>query len=157
MQKTFSLKPLMELAQHDKEAATRELGQRNKHEHDVQEKLAMLKRYRNEYQNRLQEATRTGIDPLALRNFQQFIDKLDEAILQQCKVLEQSQVSVQLGRSEFDSTQRKLKSYTTLQERHFVALKKVEAKSEQTALDEHTGRFAAYQMQQAEEKKNNQH
>ncbi len=154
MQKPFSLKPLMELAQHHKEAATRELGQRNKREHDAQEKLDMLGRYRNEYQTRLQAATHNGIDPLALRNFQQFIDKLDEAILQQRKVLEQSRVSVQQGRNEFDSTTRKLKSYATLQERHIEEQKKVEAKAEQSALDEHTGRFAAYRMQQAEEKNN---
>ena len=154
MQKPFTLKPLMELAQHHKEAATRELGQRNKTEHAAQEKLDMLRRYRNEYQTRLQEATRVGIDPLELRNFQQFIDKLDEAIFQQRKVLEQSRVSVAQGRTEFDSTQRRLKSYTTLQDRHMEEQKKVEAKSEQSALDEHTGRFAAYRMQQAEEKKN---
>lgn len=154
MQKTFSLKPLLELAQHDKEAATLELGQRNKREHEAQEKLEMLKRYRDEYQTRLQETTRSGIDPAELRNFQQFINKLDEAILQQSKVLAQSKISVQTGRTEFDNTQRKLKSYSTLQDRHFEELKKIESKSEQTALDEHTGRFAAYRMQQAEEKKN---
>lgn len=154
MQKPFSLKPLMELALHHKEAATRELGQRNKTEHAAQERLDMLKSYRNEYQTRLQAATRNGIEPAELRNFQQFIDKLDDAILQQRKVLEQSHVSVQQGRSEFDSTQRRLKSYTTLQDRHLEEQKKVEAKSEQSALDEHTGRHAAYRMQQNEEKNN---
>lgn len=154
MSKNFTLKPLMELAQHHKEAATRELGQRNKVEHDAQEKLEMLKRYRNEYQTRLQEATRNGIDPLALRNFQQFIDKLDEAIFQQRRVLEQSRVSVAQGRSEFDSTQRRLKSYTTLHDRHLEEQKKAVAKSEQNALDEHTGRFAAYRMRESEDKNN---
>lgn len=152
MHKTFSLKPLMELAEHHKEAATRELGQRNQREHAAQEKLDMLKRYRSEYQTRLQAAAHEGIDPLALRNFQQFIDKLDEAIFQQRKVLEQSRVSVQQGRSEFDSTTRKLKSYATLQDRHLEELKKVTAKAEQNALDEHTGRFAAYRMRESEDK-----
>src|SRR5487761_2086998 len=140
MQKPFTLQPLMNLAQHQNESATRELGQRNKQQHDVEEKLQLLQRYRTDYQARLQSASQVGMDPAELRNFQQFINKLDEANAQQRKMLEHSKVRVQAGRSEFDSTQRRLKSYSTLQERHNEEQKKADSKSEQRALDEHTGR-----------------
>jgi len=153
MVKQFTLQPVMNLAQHKKESATRELGQLNKQQHTAQGKLEMLQQYRKDYQARLQEISKGGMAPADLRNFQQFINKLDEAIAQQLRVLAQSKASVQEGRNELDKTHRKLKSFTTLQERHIEEQKIVEAKSEQRALDEHTGRFAARRMQQAEDKK----
>ena len=152
MFKPFSLQPLMNLAQHQNESATRELGQRNRQQQSMQEKLEMLQKYRSDYQARLQAASQSGMDPAALRNFQEFINKLDEAIAQQRLSVEQSKVSVQAGRSEFDTTQRKLKSYSTLQERHVEEQKKVDAKSEQRAQDEYTGRFSALRIQNAEDK-----
>lgn len=151
MFKPFSLQPLMNLAQHQNESATRELGQLHKQQHDAQGKLEMLQRYRSDYQTRLQESSQSGMNPAELRNFQRFINKLDEAIAQQRKLVEQSKVSVQAGRSEFHTAQRKLKSFTTLHERHLADQKKVADKSEQRALDEHTGRFAASRMLQTED------
>ena len=143
MSKPFSLKPLLDLAQLKNESATRELGHLNKRQHEAQEKLDVLLQYRKDYQNRLQESTRNGMSPADLRNFQQFINKLDEAITQQIKAVDQSKVSVQAGRTEFNTAQRKLKSFSTLQDRHIEEQIKVEAKLEQHALDEHTGKFAA--------------
>ncbi len=152
MRKPFTLQPLLNLAVLKNESATRELGERNRQQGDAQSKLEALQQYRKEYQARLQESTRSGMTPADLRNFQKFINKLDAAIEQQRKVLDQSKQSVQLGRGEFQTTQRKLKSFTTLEERHIEAQKKGEAKSEQLASDEHSGRFAAYRMLSANDK-----
>ncbi|MFM2407919.1 MAG: flagellar protein FliJ [Pseudomonadota bacterium] len=152
MHKPFTLQPLMNLAQHQTESATRELGQLNQREHAAQDKLEMLQQYRNDYQTRLQASIQNGMEPLQLRNFQQFINKLDDAIAQQKKAVLQSHLSVERGRTEFDSTQRKLKSYSTLHDRYLEEQKHLDSKAEQHLLDEHTGRFAAYRMQQADEK-----
>lgn len=151
MAEPFSLQPLVKLAQHQNDSATRRLGQLNKQQQSAQEKLETLQQYRKDYQTRLQEATQSGISHADLRNFQQFISKIDEAIGQQLKQVEQSKVSTQTGRSEFDATQRKLKSFDTLQQRHIEEQKKVAEKSEQKALDEHTGRMAAYKMNDIED------
>ena len=150
MIKPFSLQPLMNLAQHQNDSATRNLGKLNKQQQSAQEKLETLQQYRRDYQTRLQESTQTGMNPVELRNFQEFINKLDEAISQQLKAVEQSKISTQIGRGEFDTTQRKLKSFDTLQQRHIEEQKKVADKSEQKALDEHTGRFASQKMIEAE-------
>lgn len=141
----------MKLAQYQNNSATHKLGQLNKQQQSAQQNLDTLVEYRKDYQARLQEATRNGMSPADLRNFQQFINKLDEAISQQLKLVEQSKASTQAGRSEFDTTQRKLKSFDMLQQRHIEEQKKIAAKSEQKTLDEHTGRFAAYQMNNIEE------
>lgn len=152
MIKPFSLQPLINLTQHQNETATRKLGQLNRLEQSAQQKLDTLMEYRKDYQNRLQEASRVGMDQAQLRNFQHFINKLDDAISQQRKALEQSKVSTQMGRAEFDATQRKLKSFDTLHQRHIDAQKTLAEKSEQKALDEHTSRLSAYKMNNPENK-----
>ena len=151
MIKPFSLQPLMNLAQHQSESATRKLGQLNKKQQSAEQQLDMLREYRKDYQTRLQEATRNGMDPAELRNFQQFINKLDEAISQQLKAVELSKASTQVGRGEFNTAQRKLKSLDTLQQRHIDTQNKAAEKSEQKMLDEHTSRFAAYKINNPED------
>ncbi len=151
MIKPFSLQPLMSLAQHQNDSATRNLGQLNKQQQSAQQKLDTLLEYRKDYQARLQETTQSGMNPADLRNFQQFINKLDEAISQQLKAVEQSKASTQVGRGEFDTMQRKLKSFDTLQQRHIEEQNKIAVKSEQKTQDEHTGRLAAYKMINAED------
>ena len=151
MIKPFSLQPLMNLAQQQNDSATRNLGRLNKQQQGAQQNLDTLLEYRKDYQTRLQEATRNGMDPTELRNFQQFINKLDEAISQQLKAVEQSKVSTQAGRGEFNTAQRKLKSFDILQQRHIETQNKVAEKSEQKVLDEHTGRLTAYKMNNTED------
>lgn len=146
MTKPFPLQPLLNLAQMNNESATRRLGQLNKKQHDTQAQLETLQQYRRDYQKRMQDSSQNAMDPVLLRNFQEFINKLDAAIAQQIKAVEQSKQSAQQGLGEFTSTQRKLKSFDTLQQRHIETQTKVEAKLEQRAMDEHTGRTSAYKM-----------
>jgi flagellar FliJ protein len=151
MTKPFSLQSVMNLAQHRNDSATRKLGLLNKQQLSAQQQLETLRQYRMDYQTRLQESTQGGMDHAELRNFQEFINKLDEAIAQQLQTVEQSKASTQAGRSEFDSTRRKLKSFDTLQQRHNEEQQKIAAKSEQKSLDEHTGRIAARKMLDTED------
>lgn len=151
MTKPFSLQPLIGLAQHQNDTATRKLGELNRQQQSAQGKLEMLRQYRKDYQVRLQESIQSGINPTELRNFQEFINKLDEAINQQLKQVAHSKASTQVGRSEFDTTQRKLKSFDTLKQRYTETQRIAADKSEQTALDEHTGRTASYKTINSED------
>lgn len=151
MTQPFTLQPLMNLAQNQSETATRKLGQLNRKEMDAQSKLETLQHYRRDYQTRLQEATQQGMSPNELRNFQEFINKLDAAIAQQIQAVQQSKVSTQQGRNEFTDTQRKLKSFDTLLQRHVEVQNQMAAKTEQKNLDEHTGRYVAYKMLKSED------
>ncbi|OGS99670.1 MAG: flagellar export protein FliJ [Gallionellales bacterium RIFCSPLOWO2_12_FULL_59_22] len=151
MTKPFSLQPIMNLAQHQNDTATRRLGQLNRQQQGAQKNLDTLLEYRKDYQTRLQEAAQNGMNQADLRNFQQFINKLDEAISQQLKQVEQTKAATQAGRSEFDATRRKLESFDTLRQRHVEELRKVAERSEQKTLDEHTGRMAAYRMSNTED------
>lgn len=150
MTKPFSLQALLNLSQQQNDLAMRNLGQLNQQQLSAQQMLDTLMEYRKDYQKRLQENTRGGMNPADLRNFQQFINKLDEAISQQIKAVEKSKSSTQVGRNEFDTTQRKLKSFDALQQRHIEKQNKIAVKKEQNILDEHSGRLAASRMINAE-------
>ncbi|OGS80620.1 MAG: flagellar export protein FliJ [Gallionellales bacterium GWA2_55_18] len=146
MAKPFSLQSVMNLAQHQNDSATRKLGHLNKQQLGTQQQLEILRQYRRDYQARLQESTQDGMNPAELRNFQEFINKIDEAIAQQIQAVEQSKVSTQAGRVEFDLTRRRLKSFDMLHQRHIEEQKKIAEKSEQKSLDEHTNRLSARKM-----------
>lgn len=150
MSRPFPLATLMNLAEHDNESATRKLGLLNQQQQSVQQQLDTLLEFRRNYQTQMQDGVRGGMSPVELRNFQEFIYKLDEAIAQQRKQLEKSQASTQLGRDEFDNTRRKLKSLDTLRQRHVETQRKIAEKAEQKALDEHAGRAAARRMTEHE-------
>lgn len=143
MSKPFSLQPLVQLAHQKNDAATRKLGKLNQQQQTAQEKLDALQQYRRDYQTKLQEALQQGMEPVALRNFQDFIDRLDKAIVQQQQVMEKTKKVVQTGRHELMDTTRKMKSFDTLAKRHVESEMKIEAKTEQRMQDEQTGRFAA--------------
>jgi flagellar FliJ protein len=144
MAKPFPLQPLVHLAQQKNDAATRKLGQLNQQHQTAQDKLEALQQYRKDYQVKFQEAMQGGMEPADLRNFQDFINRLDQAIRQQQGVIEKAKNGVQTGRHELMDATRKMKSFDTLAQRHVDAERKLEAKSEQRMQDEHSGRFAAY-------------
>jgi flagellar FliJ protein len=143
MTKPFSLQPLVDLAHQKNEAATKKLGQLNQQQQSAQKKLEALQQYRLDYQSKFQEAARQGMEPTDLRNFQDFINRLDQAIRQQQQVIEKAKSSVQTGRHELMDSTRKMRSFDTLAQRHVEAEMKVEAKKDQRMQDEQTGRFAA--------------
>lgn len=144
MARTFTLQPLLNLAQQKNDAATRKLGQLNHVQQSAQGKLDMLQQYRRDYQDKLQQAEKNGLELQDLRNFQDFIYRLDDAITQQRAVVAQTQEAVLQGRTELTETQRRMKSFDTLANRHQEAENKRASKIEQQIQDEHSGRRFAY-------------
>lgn len=144
MTNAFPLQPLVHLAKQKNEAATKKLGLLNRNQLSAQNKLEMLEQYRRDYQDKLQDAQRAGMELTDLRNFQDFLYRLDDAIAQQTAVVAQTRISVQQGRNELMEAQRRMKSFDTLESRHTETVKKQEAKIEQKIQDEHSGRRSAY-------------
>lgn len=150
MAKKFSLQPLVHLAQQQNDAAIRKFGQLNQQQQAAQAKLDTLLQYRKDYQARLQQAEQNGMNQAELRNFQNFILRLDEAVVQQRNKNEQALSMVQIGRNELQEAQRKMKSFDTLKKRHIENEMKLAAKLEQRQQDEHTGRISAIKVAAAQ-------
>jgi flagellar FliJ protein len=140
MVKNFTLQPLVNLAQQRNDAATKRLGQLNQQQQSAQSKLDALLQYRKDYQEKFQKSARNGMDPTELRNFQEFIYRLDEAIAQQRQVATNAERSVQHGRNELKQAQIKMKSFDALAQRQLDRDKLQEAKAEQKLMDEHASR-----------------
>jgi flagellar protein FliJ len=140
----FSLQPLVHLSQQKNDAATKKLGLLNHNLQTVQSKMDMLLQYRRDYQEKMLLAEQDGMALQDLRNFQDFIYRLDDAIAQQNIALSHAQNLLIKGRSELADAQRRMKSFDTLAHRHVEAEKKLDAKVEQKMQDEHSGRSMAY-------------
>lgn len=151
MAKIFSMLPLVHLAHQKYDDATRKFGQLIQQQQAAQTKLHTLEQYREDYKTRLQQAVRDGINQTSLRNFQDFIRRLDEAVAQQRNAIDQLLQLVQAGRNELANTQRNMKSFDTLAQRHLESEKKLEDKLEQRQQDEHTGRHSTLKARAAQD------
>lgn len=151
MAKIFSMQPLVHLAHQKNDDATRKFGQLIQQQQAAQSKLHTLEQYREDYQTRLQQAVRHGINQASLRNFQDFIRRLDEAVEQQRNAIDQILLLMHAGRNELAKTQRNMKSFDTLAQRHLESERKLEDKLEQRQQDEHTGRHSALKARAAQE------
>ncbi len=151
MSKPFTLQSLLHLAQQKNDAAAKKLGLLNQQEQTAQAKLAALLQYRRDYQLKFEEAARIGMSPADMRNFQDFIARLDHAIAQQQGAIEKAKAGVQAGRNELMDATRKMKSFDTLAQRHHDSEKKREARNEQRQQDEISGRLTAYRSKDSEQ------
>ncbi|ENO89541.1 flagellar export protein FliJ [Thauera linaloolentis] len=140
MNTRFHLQPLLDLAQTRTDDAARRLGELVAAERDVAQKLQMLEDYRREYNQRFVEAAREGLSPDAWRNYGAFIARLDDAILAQRKMVEQSHQQTAQGQQQWLTQRNKLKAFDTLSQRHQAGLARIEARQEQKMADEHAAR-----------------
>jgi flagellar FliJ protein len=136
MAKPFPLQILLNLAQEGSDAAAAQLGVVNGHDRDMQERLQLLLEYRSEYSARLTDVTRTGTHSVDLRNFREFMDKIDVAIEQQRELVAAAKREVESGKIHWHKQQRRLKSFDTLSQRHRSAERKSEARQEQKEQDD---------------------
>lgn len=138
------LETLIELARRETDDAAKRLGTALKAVADAEEKLNMLVGYRDEYGKRFEATQQSGITPMAYRNFQAFMEKLDNAIKGQEEVLRHSQRKEAQEKSTWQNAERKRMSYSTLNDRAQAQALKLEAKRDQKAMDEHAARQAFY-------------
>lgn len=136
MDKNFPLAFLIDQAQEQVDAAAKALGLLNKEVSDAEQKLTLLLGYRQEYQNRLQESAKAGITPKAMHNFREFTKKLDMAVNEQQRIIEQTKARRLNGQNDWQEKQKKLKSYETLARRHELQQAKIQAKRDQNEMDE---------------------
>lgn len=136
MPQPFSLQPLLEIMQTRSDEATRRLGQLISAEQNAKSRLQMLEQYRDEYAQKLRDAIMQGITPLVLRNYQDFLARIDEAITQQSLAVRNSEQSTAAGQAHWQEQNKRLKAIDTLSLRHDNRERYRENKVEQKLLDE---------------------
>ena len=138
------LETLINLARRETDDAAKRLGASLKAVDEARQKHEMLVGYREEYVNRFQEAQAAGITPMAYRNFQAFMDKLDVAVKGQHDAITRAEQRSNQEKLAWQTAERKRVSYSTLNERADAAALKLENKRDQKQMDEHAARQAFY-------------
>jgi flagellar FliJ protein len=136
MPRRFPLQSLLDLAREHTDSAARRLHQLKAKWSEAEEKLHQLAAFRDEYQRRYQDAASQGMSMTALRDFQTFLGKLEQAIARQGEEVEQCRRRWEVGQQAWHEQKRKLSAYDTLSKRHSHAEMRREAKREQRDQDE---------------------
>lgn len=140
MTKPFALQTVLDLMQIRADEATRDLARLISIEKDAKAKLEMLQQYRDEYAARFRESAQKGLTQREWHNFQQFLNRLDEAIDLQRKTVTTQTKNTAAGQSQWQQQRKKLKAFDTLSERHFASENAREMKKEQKVQDEFAAR-----------------
>ncbi|MDR3213188.1 MAG: flagellar export protein FliJ [Azoarcus sp.] len=136
MSNKFPLQPLLDLANTRMDEVTRQLGELISSERSGQQKLALLQRYRNEYSQRFVEAASGGIGPDAMRNYSSFLNRIDEAIETQQRIVEQSHQHTSQGQQQWVAQHTKVRAFDTLSQRFQNEIARKNSRQEQRLTDE---------------------
>ena len=140
MNDTFRLKVVQDLAQRQSDTAAIQLGTLNAEAAKAEAKLNMLITYREDYRERFRSSVQQDVHSAGFKNFQEFLVKLDEAIDQQRAVVLASQQAVHRGQREWQSRQKQVKAYDTLEQRHDLVQANRLKKLDQRLMDDFAAR-----------------
>ncbi len=127
---------LTELAREARDQAGQTLASERNNERLVAQQLESLGTYRAEYAQRLQKAMCDGIDPATMRNYQQFLSALDDALVRAKQALAAQQQRVLKSQKQWQNEQCRLSSYNTLSDRRALQEQIAENRREQRQNDE---------------------
>lgn len=111
---------------------------------DCEQKLALLTQYREDYAARFQQNLSKGLTASGYRNYQQFLDKLDQAVTAQQQVVREAHARVEREKAAWQACERKRMSYGTLADRAEKAQQLKDNKRDQKQMDEHAARQLLY-------------
>lgn len=140
MSKPFPLQSVLDLVQTRADDAARELGKLIAQEQDAKKRLQLLETYRDEYNVRFRAAAQNGLTPLQLRNFQAFLGKLDEAIMQQQRTVDASADRTAAGQQSWLDQRSKVQAFDSLAQKHDARERYVTERQDQKQADEFAAR-----------------
>jgi len=146
MTQSSTLATLIDLAEQASDEAAAKLGSAIRASQELESKLSLLKKYREDYSQKLQAEMKAGRDMQHIRNFQSFLGKIDDAINGQQKLVLDAHKQVQIEKKHWQDEERKRKSFSTLEERAEKAQQKKEARQDQIQTDEIGTRNSFYKQ-----------
>lgn len=144
MAKTSALDTLIELASKETDEAAKRLGRAIRTGEEAEQKLQLLLQYRDDYMARFNANLQAGLSASGYRNYQLFLDKLDEAIKGQQRVVQDTQRRVTKERGAWQDSERKRMSYDTLATRALKVQQLKDTRREQKQTDEFAARSLLY-------------
>ncbi len=128
---------LKELAAKEVATASEFLGQATKELKDAKDKHDMLEEYRKDYIRQMENALKAqGLGAEAYQNFNNFLKKLEQAIVGQSDIVVSAEVKLKIQREHWQECQRKKLSYEVLLDRAEKKKHVLELKKDQKMMDE---------------------
>jgi len=140
MAAVFNLQRLLEITSSETELAASSLGDLNRQLKSQEHKLSLLLQYRADYQQRLCGAIANGLNSAGLRNFNDFMARLEQAIRQQQTAVDDARGRAEHGRRHWQEKQRKSKAFDMLSKRFTATLMRGEMRVEQKLQDDFANR-----------------
>lgn len=134
------LTTLLDLAEKEAGNAAIRLGQARNSQDTAAEKLAMLVQVRAEYSAQLAGRLHAGVTLASMRNFNQFLDKVDQAIAGQQDIVNAAELRTLTARGTWQDAKRGTQSYASLINRAELRQAQQENRNEQKATDEFAAR-----------------
>jgi flagellar FliJ protein len=147
MATSSALDTLIELATKDSDAATKQLGRCIRLGDEARQKMDMLQQYRDDYATRFERNLTGGLSSTTYRNFQMFIEKIDDALTGQQEVVRQAQLRIAEAKTAWQACERTRLSYNTLATRAKNEALAIAGKRDQKQSDEQASRMAYYNKQ----------
>lgn len=141
MTKPFPLQTLLDLSQLRMDEAARRLGELLTGEQEAGARVILLQEYRDEYHQRFIAAAQNGISLDAWSNYQSFLSRLDDAILQAQALVGQSKQRTAAGQREWLDKRGRVQAFDSLSERHRLRVQYAENRQDQKVQDEHAARL----------------
>lgn len=136
MPNPVALNMLIELAQQETERAAKWLGAALRVREESGQKLDLLQGYRDDYAKRCESNLVDGISTTHFNNFRGFMQKLDDAIHSQQKVVREAGLRADEARAAWMRCEQKKMSFVTLVSRSAKASAQHELRRDQKQNDE---------------------
>ena len=146
MAQPSALNTLLDIAEKLTDEAAAKLGTAIRASEDLEKKLTLLKKYREDYSLKMQAELKAGRDMQHIRNFQVFLGKIDDAIHGQQQLVNDAHKRVAAEKLQWQENEKKRMSYTALEERAEKVQQKKEARRDQIQSDEHGSRQFFYKQ-----------
>ena len=135
-----ALPTLIELANKASDEAAKQLAAALRMHEEAKQKLDLLLGYRSDYAERCQNGLANGMGAMQFNNYQAFMQKLDQAIAGQDKVVVDALKRVDQARAAWCAAEQKKMSFTTLNDRAVKEQNRRDAVREQKQSDEFANR-----------------
>ena len=110
MNSSDRFKPVLRVAENREASAARRFGQSKKQCREEEDKLHNLREYHAEYMSRFQQSASEGMNASQLREYQAFLNKLEQAILEQEEIVRQSKLNCSEQKQKW--TQKHIRTQT---------------------------------------------
>ncbi|OHX18997.1 flagellar export protein FliJ [Chromobacterium sphagni] len=127
---------LIHLADERQQAAAERMSLAQSRLNESQARLEQLDAFRNEYRQRLLGGGGKGMSIIQYQDFQRFLSRLDEAMLQQQLDLDRSTQRFVMERQAWQMEYKKFKAYEKLLQREQEREAQTEARRQQKQTDE---------------------